>query len=107
MKGASLYVGSGARLELERLRSLIRLRNNVMRRSDWFSVSSFLEGTKDRSDITKIFPTFAFKLAIFLPSIEGFMRLALNDPTIFTQSPEDQFRKLIVDLVTRVVELVP
>ena len=58
----------------------------------------FSRGTEDRSVITYFFPTIAYQLAISLPSIRNDMREALRgDPLIVSQSPKDQFKKLIVD----------
>jgi len=58
----------------------------------------FSRGTEDRSVITYFFPTIAYQLAISLPSIRKDMREAVrSDPLIVSQSPKDQFKKLIVD----------
>jgi len=59
----------------------------------------------DRSDITKFFPTFAYQLAGFLPSIKQSMQDALaKDPAIPRRNLKDQFRKLIVRPVLSTTE---
>jgi energy-coupling factor transporter ATP-binding protein EcfA2 len=55
---------------------------------------------RDRSDATKLFPTFAYQLASVLPLVQQPMLAALTkDPTIPYQRLELQFRKLIGDHV--------
>jgi len=58
----------------------------------------FSRGTEDRSVISYFFSTITYQLAISLPSIRSGIRDALQrDPSIVSQSPKDQFKKLIVD----------
>jgi predicted ATPase len=60
----------------------------------------FSRRNRDRTDVTKNFPTFAYQLARFLPSINQPMgEVLVNDPAIFHQRLEDQFTKLIVNPV--------
>jgi hypothetical protein len=55
---------------------------------------------QDRSDATKLFPTFAYQLARALPQVQQPMLAALTkDPAIPHQRLELQFRKLIADHV--------
>lgn len=62
----------------------------------------------DRSDITKIFPTFAYQLAKFLPSIQKSIEHVLRtDPDIFNQSIKYQFTKLIIDPVLSLADPIP
>jgi hypothetical protein len=62
----------------------------------------------DRSDATKFFLTFAYQLAIALPSASQPMRDALmKDPSIPNQCPEDQLTKLIVDPVLLISDSIP
>ena len=60
----------------------------------------FSRRNRDRTDVTKNFPTFAYQLARFLPSVNQPMgEVLVNDPAIFHQRLEDQFTKLIVNPV--------
>ena len=62
---------------------------------------------RDRSDATKLFPTFAYQLARALPLVQQPMLAALTkDPTIPRQRLELQFRKLIGDHVLPIIRSV-
>src|ERR1700722_450778 len=68
----------------------------------------FSRRNPDRSEITKFFPTFAYQLCGFLPSIQQPITDALGkNPAIFHQSLKDQFTKLIVDPVLSILGPVP
>ncbi|KIM73078.1 hypothetical protein PILCRDRAFT_81406, partial [Piloderma croceum F 1598] len=61
----------------------------------------------DHSDVTKLFPTFAYQLAGALPLVQQPMLAALTkDPTIPHQRLELQFRKLIGDHVLSIIRSV-
>jgi energy-coupling factor transporter ATP-binding protein EcfA2 len=61
----------------------------------------------DRSDVTKLFPTFAYQLARALPLVQQPMLAALTkDPAIPHQRLELQFRKLIADHVLPIIRSV-
>jgi hypothetical protein len=65
----------------------------------------FSRGKRDRSDTTKFFPTFAYQLASFLPSIQTPMQRALiTDPSISFRRLRDQIQKLIVDPILSIKE---
>jgi hypothetical protein len=62
---------------------------------------------RDRSDATKLFPTFAYQLACALPGVQQPMLAALmKDPTIPHRRFELQFRKLIGDHVLPIIRSV-
>jgi hypothetical protein len=66
----------------------------------------FSRRDQNRNDMTKFFPTFAYRLASLLPSVQQPMyRVFERDSySIFTKGPRDQFTDLIVQPVQSVVQ---
>ncbi|KIM78241.1 hypothetical protein PILCRDRAFT_824723 [Piloderma croceum F 1598] len=63
---------------------------------------------RERSDATKFFLTFAYQLAIALPSAQRYMEEALKkDPAILHQRLELQFIELIINPILSITESVP
>ena len=67
----------------------------------------FSRGNPDRSDITKFFPTFAYQLAGFLPSVRDPILDVVENSAIFHQTLRAQFTKLIVGPVMSCVDVLP
>jgi hypothetical protein len=65
----------------------------------------FSHRNKDRSDITKFIPTFAYQLATFFPSLQDPMKKAVErNLGIFHQSLKDQLAKLVVNPLLSIVD---
>lgn len=63
----------------------------------------FKRGESDRTKITKFFSTMASQLIKRLPEIAVHVEIALNaDPAIFTKTMREQFRKLIMDPLSKI-----
>ncbi|KIM88269.1 hypothetical protein PILCRDRAFT_252656 [Piloderma croceum F 1598] len=63
---------------------------------------------RDRSDVSKLFPTFAYQLACAVPRVQQPMLAALmKDPAVSHQRFELQFRKLIGDHVLLIRSISP
>jgi hypothetical protein len=63
---------------------------------------------QDRSNMAKFFPTFAYQLAHFLPSVQQSMQAAVHDVdgrSIFTKRRRDQFMNLIIQPIQSTTRL--
>jgi hypothetical protein len=75
-------------------------RKNLLAATFFFSRAR--ENGDHRGDISKLIPTLAYQIAEFIPLIRAKMHAVLQDnPTLLTQTIQDQFSKLIAEPLLR------